>query len=46
LLKHREFEVLIDEGLLGRVFITPTLWEGTVTLPQPAGFSGALRWSP
>jgi hypothetical protein len=37
LLKHREFDALIDEGLLGHVFVTPTLWEGTVTLPQSPG---------
>jgi hypothetical protein len=34
LLKHREFEALIDEGLLGHISIAPTLWEGTVTVSQ------------
>ena len=34
MLKHREFEALIDEGLLSHISITPTLWEGTVTLTQ------------
>lgn len=32
LLRHREFEALVDEGLIGHVFLTPTLWDGTVTL--------------
>jgi len=43
LLKHREFEALIDEGLLGHIFVTPTLWEGTVTLPQSAGEAARYR---
>lgn len=34
LLQHREFQGLIDEELVGHIFVTPTLWEGTVTLPQ------------
>jgi hypothetical protein len=34
LLKHREFEALIEEGLIGHVFVTPTLWDGAVTLPD------------
>ncbi len=34
LLHHREFEALIDERLIDQIFITPTLWEGSVTLPQ------------
>lgn len=33
LLIHREFEAMIEEGLLDVVNITPTLWEGNVTLP-------------
>ena len=34
LVRHREFEALIDENLIDRVFITPTLWQGSVTLPE------------
>ena len=34
LVRHREFEALIDESLIDRVFITPTLWQGSVTLPE------------
>lgn len=34
LLRHREFEALMDENLVGHLFVTPTLWKGTVTLPQ------------
>ena len=34
LLQHREFEALIDERLIDHVFVTPTLWEGSVTRPQ------------
>jgi hypothetical protein len=33
LVAQREFEALAVEGLLDLVFITPTLWEGSVTLP-------------
>jgi hypothetical protein len=43
LLKHREFEAMIDEGLLGHVFVTPTLWNGTVTLPQSPGETARYR---
>jgi hypothetical protein len=43
LLKHREFEALIDEGLLGHIFVTPTLWEGTVTLSQSPGETARYR---
>jgi hypothetical protein len=42
LLAHREFEALIDERLIDHIFVTPALWEGTVTLPQAAG--GAARY--
>ncbi len=34
LLRDREFEVLIDENLISTLFARPTLWEGTVTMPQ------------
>ena len=43
LLKHREFEALIDEGLLGHVLVTPTLWQGTVTLPQSPSEAARFR---
>ncbi|MDX6611166.1 MAG: hypothetical protein QOD75_352 [Blastocatellia bacterium] len=33
LLINREYEALIAEGLLDLVSVTPTLWEGNVTLP-------------
>lgn len=33
LLIHREFEALVEENLIDHVFVTPTLWDGTVTLP-------------
>jgi hypothetical protein len=33
LLIHREFEALVDEDLIPHVFVTPTLWKGSVTLP-------------
>jgi hypothetical protein len=42
LLVHREFEALIDEGLIDHIFVTPTLWEGTVTLPQ--AIDGTVRY--
>ena len=37
LLRHREFAALLDENLIDRVFVTPTLWQGQVTLPADAG---------
>ena len=37
LLRRREFDVLIRENLIDKIFITPMLWEGTVTLPQAPG---------
>jgi len=43
LLRHREFEALIDEGLIDHVFLTPMLWEGTVTLPQDPGATMRYR---
>lgn len=36
LLRHREFTALIDEDLVGHLLVTPTLWQGTVTLPESA----------
>jgi hypothetical protein len=43
LLRHREFGALIDEGLVGHIFVTPTLWDGVVTLPQPPGGTARYR---
>jgi hypothetical protein len=37
LLQQRQFDVLIKEELIGTVHITPTLWAGSVTLPQAPG---------
>jgi hypothetical protein len=38
LLRRREFDALLKSRLIDRIFITPTLWTGTVTLPtQEAG---------
>jgi len=42
LLRHREYAALLDENLVDRVFISPTLWQGRVTLPTNAG--GATRY--
>jgi len=36
LVKAREFEALLDEKLIDHVFVTPRLWDGTVTLPGDA----------
>lgn len=33
LLRARQFDVLIRDNLIDKVFVTPSLWEGTVTLP-------------
>jgi hypothetical protein len=27
----------MDERLIGQILVTPTLWQGTVTLPQTRG---------
>ncbi|MEP6921026.1 MAG: hypothetical protein ABI967_07865 [bacterium] len=37
LVKYREYEAVLEEGLLNQLFVTPTLWDGTVTLPQLTG---------
>lgn len=36
LVRQHEFAALLDENLIDRVFITPTLWQGQVTLPADA----------
>jgi hypothetical protein len=43
LLKAREFEALIDEGLISQIFVSPTLWEGSVTLPAPTAAATRYR---
>jgi hypothetical protein len=42
LLRQGTFDVLLKENLLGKLVITPTLWEGTVTLPEAPG--GNIRY--
>jgi hypothetical protein len=42
LVQKRQFDVLIKEGLVDRVIVTPTLWSGSVTLPDAPG--GATRY--
>jgi hypothetical protein len=37
LVRQREFAAILDENLLDRVFITPPLWQGQVTLPEDPG---------
>ena len=34
LYREREFAALIDERLIDKIFVTPTLWDGSVTLPE------------
>jgi hypothetical protein len=43
LLHFREFTALVDESLVKELFITPTLWEGTVRLPDAAGEGARYR---
>jgi hypothetical protein len=43
LMKHREFEAMLDEDLLDRVFVTPPLWRGSVTLPDDRGQTTRYR---
>jgi hypothetical protein len=43
LLKERQFAVLVKEGLIGSIFVTPTLWSGSVTLPAAPGGSTRYR---
>jgi hypothetical protein len=41
LFRQRKVDVLLEQNLV-RFLITPTLWEGSVTLPQPPG--GQVRY--
>ncbi len=34
LMTHREFGAVIDEDLIDHIFVTPVLWDGSVTLPE------------
>jgi hypothetical protein len=42
LVKERRHDLLLKEGLIGSVLITPTLWQGSVMLPQAPG--GGTRY--
>ncbi len=42
LLRRRQFDVLLRDNLIDKIFITPMLWEGAVTLPQAPG--GGTRY--
>lgn len=37
LLKHREYAAMVDEKLLSHIYVTPVLWDGSVTIPQAPG---------
>ena len=43
LVQERQFAVLVNEGLIGPIFVTPTLWSGSVTLPAAPGGSTRYR---
>lgn len=43
LLQEREFSALIEEKLIDKVLITPTLWDGSVTLPEAPGAKTRYR---
>jgi hypothetical protein len=43
LVQQRNYTAMLKEGLIGNVFITPTLWKGSVTLPQAPGGSTRYR---
>lgn len=43
LMHHREFEALIDERLLDQLFVSPTLWDGSVSLPQEPDGTARFR---
>jgi hypothetical protein len=42
LLRRRAFSTLLSENLVDRVFISPPLWSGTMTLPETSG--AAMRY--
>jgi hypothetical protein len=41
--RQRRYDLLLQEGLIDTVFITPTLWQGSVTLPQAPGGGTRFR---
>ena len=41
--RQRRFDLLLREGLIDAIFITPTLWQGSVTLPQAPGGGARYR---
>ncbi|HET9706603.1 MAG TPA: hypothetical protein VFP85_21330 [Vicinamibacterales bacterium] len=43
LVQKRQFDVLIKEGLVDKVIVTPTLWSGSVTLPDVPGEAKRYR---
>ncbi len=43
LVRERQFATLVTEGLTGPIFVTPTLWSGSVTLPAAPGGSTRYR---
>ena len=43
LVREREFEAVIQEGLIDKIFRTPAMWDGSVTLPQKPGVSTRYR---
>ena len=43
LVRQREFAAILEENLLERVFITPVLWQGQVTLPEDPGQGARYR---
>jgi len=43
LLKRQKFDLLLKENLINAIFITPTLWEGSVTVPQTPGVDARYR---
>jgi hypothetical protein len=42
LVKERRHDLLLKEGLIGSILVTPTLWQGSLTLPQAPG--GGTRY--
>jgi len=43
LVRERAYGTLLEEGLIGTVFVTPTLWSGSVTLPEEPGGPARFR---
>jgi len=43
LAREREFTALIEEGLIDKIFVAPSLWDGSVTLPEQVGQATRYR---